>query len=378
MSVPNPACTSPTWPTHGGQADALLAHFGLPADHPVEDFSANLNPLGPPAWVRGWLTKQLAGLERYPAPDYASARQAIAAHHKLQPDQVLLTNGGAEAIFLAAALHAGKRAAIVTPSFGEYARACRAHRLTVSEIVLRPPHFTLEVDALMAGLEGIDVLFLCRPNNPTATLIDSSVMETLLERTASMGCHVVVDEAFVDMAGDSPQQASLTPLLARYPQLMLLHSMTKFYTLPGLRLGYLLASEATIQAAAVHQPPWSVNHLAAELVAPLLADEAFSNDTSQWLINERPRMEQALSQLGLEVVPSHACFFLIRPSIEQRRAGITSDGLFERLLRHGVLVRHTHNFSGLNGEWLRIALRDAPANQRLISVLRKVLNDCVR
>ncbi|WFE71583.1 threonine-phosphate decarboxylase CobD [Halomonas sp. M1] len=378
MSAPNLACTSATWPAHGGQAETLLAHFGLPADHPVEDFSANLNPLGPPPWVRGWLTKQLDGLERYPAPDYATARQAIAAHHQLQPDQVLLTNGGAEAIFLAAALHAGKHAAIVTPSFGEYARACRAHRLTVSDIALRPPHFILELDALMAGLDGIDVLFLCRPNNPTATLIESSVMEALLERTVSMGCHVVVDEAFVDMAGDSPQQASLAPLLARYPHLMLLHSMTKFYTLPGLRLGYLLGSEATIQTAAIHQPPWSVNHLAAELVAPLLADKAFANATSQWLTSERPAMEQALKQLGLDVVPSHACFFCIRPGSKQRRTGITSDALFERLLRHGVLVRHTHNFSGLNGEWLRIALRDAPANQRLISVLRKVLNDCVR
>lgn len=373
MSVPNPV-----WPAHGGQAEALLAHFGLPADHPVEDFSANLNPLGPPVWVPGWLTKQLSGLERYPSPDYAIARQAIAAHHQLQPEQVLLTNGGAEAIFLAAALHAGKRAAIATPSFGEYARACRAHRLTVSEIALCPPHFTLELDALMAGLEGIDVMFLCRPNNPTATLVDSSAMESLLERTASLGCHVVVDEAFVDMAGDSPQQASLAPLLAHYPQLMLLHSMTKFYTLPGLRLGYLLASEAAIQAAEIHQPPWSVNHLAAELVAPLLADKNFANATSHWLTEERPPMEQALTQLGLEVVPSHACFFLIRPGIKQRRAGVTSDGLFESLLRHGVLVRHTHNFAGLNGEWLRIALRDAPANLRLVSVLRKVLHDCLR
>lgn len=374
---------SSPWPAHGGQAEALLAHFGLPADHRLEDFSANLNPLGPPAWVSDWLTKQLAGLERYPALDYTAARLAIAHHHQLQPEQVLLTNGGAEAIFLAAALHAGKRAAILTPSFGEYARACHAHRLLLTEIALPTPHFALDLEALLASLSGIDVLFLCRPNNPTATLIDFPTMEVLLEQTALIGCRVVVDEAFIDMVGEpldgGPQATSLTPLLARYSHLTLLHSMTKFYTLPGLRLGYMLADTATIDTAAAHQPAWNVNHLAAELVAPLLADEAFARRTQRWLATERPRMMQALTQLGLEpaleIVPSHACFFLMRPSAA---LGITSDALFEQLLRRGILVRHTHNFSGLDGAWLRVALRDEPANRRLINVLKKVLNDCLR
>lgn len=386
----NSPLTTPQWPTHGGQAETLLAHFGLPADHPLEDVSANLNPLGPPTWVRDWLTKRLAGLERYPAPDYGKARCAIAAHHQLQPDQVLLTNGGAEAIYLAAALHAGERAAIVTPSFGEYARACRAHRLTVTEIALPAPHFTLAMDPLLAALDSVDVLFLCRPNNPTATLMDSTAMEALLAHTAAIGCRVVVDEAFIGLSGGARPQASLAPLLARFPHLMLLHSMTKFYTLPGLRLGYLLANRVTVEAAASHQPAWSVNHLAAELVAPLLADEAFADRTQQWLNSERPRMAQALAQLELEVVPSHACFFLIRPRISQRSISqrsnsqssnsqrISTDALFERLLRQGVLVRHTHNFAGLDGEWLRVALRDAPANQRLIHELEKALHDCLR
>lgn len=370
-----PLWPSSPWPKHGGQAKALLAHFELPADHRLEDFSANLNPLGPPAWVRDWLTRQLAGLEHYPSPDYGAARQAIAAHHQLQPEQVLLTNGGAEAIFLAAALHAGQRAAIITPSFGEYDRACRAHRLSINEIPLSPLDFSLNIEALLTALTDTDVLFLCRPNNPTATLIDFSAMVVLLEHTAALNCRVVVDEAFIDMVDNTHGEASLITLLVRYPHLILLRSMTKFYTLPGLRLGYLLADAATVEAAQVHQPPWSVNHLAAELVAPLLADDAFSRRTQRWLASERPRMAQALTELGLEVVPSEACFFLIRPSTKHE---VTSDVLFERLLRGGVLVRHTHNFAGLNGEWLRVALRDAPANQRLINLLRKVLNDCLR
>ncbi|MFN2411275.1 MAG: aminotransferase class I/II-fold pyridoxal phosphate-dependent enzyme, partial [Halomonas sp.] len=100
--------------------------------------------------------------------------------------------------------------------------------------------------------------------------------------------------------------------------------------------------------------------------------------TQRWLARERSGMSQAITELGLDVVPSQACFFLIRPGAEQRAAGISSDMLFERLLHQGILVRHTHNFAGLDGEWLRVALRDRPDNQRFLNVLKKVLHDCLR
>lgn len=349
------------WPSHGGQGAALLARFGLPADHPFEDFSANLNPLGPPAWVPGWLSRRLAELARYPEADYATARAAIAAHHDLTPGQVLLTNGGAEAIFLAAALHAGGRAAIVTPSFNEYARACRAHRIDV--------HSQPRLD----NLDGIDAVFLCRPNNPTATLLSMDTLEALLTRTAALGCRVVIDEAFIDMSASVEDAQALPARLSAYPHAILLRSMTKFYTLPGLRLGYALTSAKTVDAMAQRQPPWSVNQLAAGLVAPLLADTDFAARTRAWLTRERPRLQAALEARGLEVVPSEACFFLLRPSSDARGRGITAEVLLERLLRGGILARHTHGFGGLNGEWLRLALRDADANNRLL----KVLDDCL-
>lgn len=361
------------WPSHGGQPAALLRRFGLPDAHPVEDFSANLNPLGPPEWVANALTTSIASLAHYPAPDYRVAREAIAAYHGVTPEQVLLTNGGAEAIFLAAARYAGKRAAIVTPGFGEYARACRAHRLSITYIALSAPTFELDLDALMASLKGISVLFLCRPNNPTATLIPLSTMQALLARTAAIGCDVVVDEAFVDMTVEEGERASLTPLLAEYPHLLLLRSMTKFYTLPGLRVGYVLAPSVAIQTLAVHQPPWSVNQMAAALVAPLLRDAAFAEQTRSWLNQQHPLMAASLPTKGLDVVTSTTNFFLARPNNTLRERGLTSNVLFERLLRNGILVRHTHNFAGLDGDWVRIALRGATANQRLL----KVLNDCL-
>ncbi len=369
----------PDWPLHGGRAAPLLARFGLPADTPVLDASANLNPLGPPAWLAGWLAERVAGLADYPDPDYAEARAAIAAHEGVTPERVLLTNGGAEAIFLAAALHAGQHpgrpAAIVQPSFAEYARACAAQGLPVVEVPLAPPGFRLDPDAVVAALGEARLLFLCRPNNPTGGLVPRGEMERLLELTAACGCRVVVDEAFIDFAdeegGEGQAQEALTPLLARFDHLILLRSLTKRYTLPGLRLGYLLAAPETVEAAASLQPAWSVNGLAAELVAPLLADRDFLARTRRWLAAERPRLQAGLAALGLEVVPSLANFFLVRHP-EGREA---TRRLLPALLRRGVLVRHTESFPGLDGGWLRLALRDAEDNDRLLTALAGALAD---
>jgi threonine-phosphate decarboxylase len=345
---------------------------------PLLDASANLNPLGPPAWLAGWLAKRLQGgaseAARYPDPDYREAREAIAAHEGVAPEQVLLTNGGAEAIFLAAALHAHERpgalAAIIQPTFAEYARACAAQGLPVRSLCLVSPDFHLDVEAIAEGLEEARLLFLCRPNNPTATLVPRADVERLLELTAARGCRLVVDEAFVDFIGDDSE--ALTPLLADHSHLVLLRSLTKYFTLPGLRLGYLLAGVETVAAARACQPAWSVNGLAAALVAPLLADSDFARRTEAWLAAERPRLAAGLRSLGLEVVPSRANFFLLRHPVGR----VATRELLPALLRRGVLVRHTESFVGLDGGWLRLALGDAAANDRLLAALADVLREC--
>ncbi|WP_163559590.1 threonine-phosphate decarboxylase [Halomonas sp. NO4] len=374
------------WPAHGGQAAPLLARYALPADHPLLDFSANLNPLGPPAWVPARLAATSPGLARYPAPDYRSAREAIAREAGVTVEQVLLTNGGAEAIFLVAAAHAGGRALIAQPTFTEYARACRAFGLTIEDYPLAPADFSLDPERLGASLAPGTLLWLCRPNNPTATLVSRDAVERLLTLAAASDCRVVVDEAFIDFV--TPPEESLAPLLGRFDNLILLRSLTKLYALPGLRVGYLLASESLVHQFHVRQPPWSVNHLAAELVAPLVDDSVFLARTRQWLAEEQPRLQAGLVATGLEVIPSRTNFFLVRPGAESektagqsqldmmgepgtgRREGrAATETLFERLLRSGILARHTHGFPGLDGGWLRLALRDRSDNDRLLAAL---------
>ncbi len=350
------------WPSHGGEAAPLLARHGLPEDHPLLDFSTNLNPLGPPSWLPERLMNALAGVERYPDPTYREACAAIAEAEGVAPEAVLLTNGGAEAIFLAAALHAGRRAVIVQPTFSEYARACRQHGLAVSSLDLEGEVFALDDERAQGAMARCDVMFLCRPNNPTGNLVSAAVVERLLAAGLEHGSTLVVDEAFIDFI--TPDQR-LTPLLARYPNLVLLRSLTKYYAIPGLRLGYVLASADRIARLRELQMPWSVNQLAASLPPLLLADRSFAARTQRWFVTEHPRLHDRLVAAGLRVVPSRANFFLVQPEAGPE----ASDALFAFLLRSGILARHTRNFPGLDGAWLRLALRDSTENDQLSRVL---------
>ncbi len=350
------------WPSHGGEAAVLLARQGLPGDHPLLDFSTNLNPLGPPAWLAEQLMNALAGVQCYPDPTYREACEAIAEAEDVTPETVLLTNGGAEAIFLAAALHARRRAVIVQPTFSEYARACHQHGLAVSSLDLEGEAFLLDDRQAQRAMAHCDVMFLCRPNNPTGTLVSAAVIERLLAEGVEHGSTLVVDEAFIDFM--TPDQR-LTPLLARYPNLVLLRSLTKYYAIPGLRLGYMLGSADKVARLRELQMPWSVNHFAASLSPLLLADRAFAARTHRWFMAEHSRLQDRLVAAGLRVVPSRANFFLVQPVAGPE----ASDALLAFLLRSGILARHTRNFPGLEGGWLRLALRDSTENDQLLSVL---------
>ncbi|MFG6159892.1 threonine-phosphate decarboxylase CobD [Halomonas sp. 1390] len=353
--------TASSWPGHGGRAAPLLARYGLPAEHPLIDFSANLNPLGPPPWLGDWLAGAADCLSRYPDPDDDRARRAIAEHEGVDPERVLVTAGGAEAIHLAAGLHAGGRALIVQPTFSEYARACAHYGLGVTSLALGGEAFTLDVDAAERAMGEAEVLFLCRPNNPTGTLTPRLAIERLLARGRETGTTLVVDEAFVDFTA---QDERLTPLLREAPNLLLLRSLTKLYDLPGLRLGYLLGTPETVARLAARQLPWSVNALALALVEPLLADADYLSRTRSWLAEQRDLPERVRA-LGYAVAPSAANFLLLRGG----RDAVEAEALFAFLLRRGLLARHTHNFPGLDGRWLRLALREGPDNARLLAAL---------
>ncbi|CAG9620232.1 threonine-phosphate decarboxylase CobD [Sutcliffiella rhizosphaerae] len=351
------------WPDHGGQPTTMKQLYKMDESMKVLDFSANLNPLGPPQWLKGELELQWDKLLGYPDPHYAASKEELASFIGVTKEQLLLTNGGAEAIFLAAKYFEGKRAAIVHPAFSEYERACQHYHLDVKSFVLTAEnYFKLPMESLLHTLRDIDVLFLCRPNNPTGTLIPKAEVKLLLDQGLNSDTYIVVDEAFIDFV---PEE-ELTFLLTSYPNLILLRSLTKMYTIPGLRLGFLLGDKSVVEAMEKAQIPWSVNALADSVAPKLLKDDTFVRTTLKWLKEEIEILHAFYEKYDFYMSPTKVNFYLLQDKREPER----TNEIFNFLFKRGVLPRHTHNFKGLQGRYMRFAVRSKTENTRLMDTLR--------
>lgn len=352
------------WPHHGGQSHQIKQLFQISEDLDLIDFSANLNPLGAPEGLEEEWTRSFRELDRYPDPHYSVMRQAIADHEGVGSDQILPANGGVEAIFLTAKHFEQKRALIVHPTFLEYERACRHYNLNVEHVYLDDQYdFALPLDEMIAHLKCIDVLFLCRPNNPTGTVPEEKQLIELLEQSLLENVTVVVDEAFVDFLPDG--FPPLTRWLGLYPNLILLRSLTKMYSVPGLRIGYVMAAKETILSMQDYQIPWSVNAAGAYLVPKLLKDTSHVTQTKAWLKQELVYLKDELTKLDFYQSPTQVNFYLLR---DNQRPSDTQE-LYCFLLEQGILARHTQTFKGLPEGYLRFAVRSHKENLFLMECL---------
>ena len=358
--------TPPRW-RHGGDLERAAAAYGLPPERFL-DFSASLSPLGPPDRVLAALRRALPLVARYPDPEAAAARSALAARLGVSPAAVLLTNGGSEAIHLAvrALLRPPARLVVAAPAFSEYERAAAAVRAEVVRVPQSPVDaFRLDPDALAAPLRPGDLLLLGNPNNPTGALLDAGPLAALARQARAAGAALAVDEAFLGFVagGDG---LSLARAAAAEPGLVVVGSLTKLYGLPGLRLGYLVAAPELLDRLAAAQPAWSVNGLAQVALLACLEDPDLPVRAAALVERERPRLAAALASLpGLRVFPSRANFLLV----DCRGTGHAAAHLADALGRRGILIRDCADFPGLDAFYFRVAVRTAAENDRLVAEL---------
>ena len=322
------------------------------------DFSQNINPLGPPPEAleaaRRALYKESG---RYPDLQYTKLRRALAEYLDVSPETIVPTNGGAEALFLAAGAVGAGGALILEPTFSEYAAAARASGKKVVRRVVRRPEDGFAFDhAALADLDGISVVFLCNPNNPTGDSLDFGEVLGVADRVREAGALLVVDEAFVDFT----PEISVGSMVGE--GLWVARSFTKFFAIPGLRLGCLVCDAADrVQSL---QPSWPVNAVAAAAGIVAAGDNRFSEASVAEVARLRGELFDALDALnGLQPFPATANFLLVRGP----------EGLAGRLVRRGLLVRGCGPFMGLDPGFFRVAVRGEVENGRLISALREEL-----
>ena len=223
------------------------------------DFSANINPLGPPPSLEKHWSSFYSSITHYPDPHASQLTKLLAAKERLPESSILIGNGGAEIITLVGRLLAGKKVLIIQPAFAEYAEACQAAGCEVSFYQLQEPDWELDLEKLRPLLKEHDAIFLCTPNNPTGVSFSEEVVHELVMECKKENCIVVIDEAFYDFTDDAFTYASL---VEEHEHVVILRSLTKIFAIPGLRLGYLLAAAPLVQQMKTYKPHWSVNAIA--------------------------------------------------------------------------------------------------------------------
>ncbi|MEX0270587.1 threonine-phosphate decarboxylase CobD [Leptolyngbyaceae cyanobacterium UHCC 1019] len=357
-------------PSHGGNLvwAASLAHCSPAA---ILDFSASINPLGPPPSAIAAIQAALGEVNAYPDPTYSQLCHAISNFHHIPPEWILPGNGSAELLTWACRELADlDKTYLLTPAFSDYQRALKAFGAVVEECPLdefRVPSAECRVPSAVSPLDWLrhspfairSGLLLNNPHNPTGQLLTREAIAPYLDQFAL----VVVDEAFMDFLPPG-EDHSVIDWVQQYPNLVVLRSLTKFYSLPGLRLGYAIAHPERIQRWQQWRDPWSVNSLAAAVGSVVLQDTAFQQQTWDWLATMRPKFEHQLARIpGLQPLTSAANFFLVQSdrSVPELQA---------TLLKHDqILIRDCMSFPELGDRYFRVAVRTAEENQRLIDAL---------
>jgi len=362
---------------HGGnvyRAARLLSRD--PSD--LCDFSASINPLGVPLAARRVLQTAINKVQHYPDPEGMVLVQAIAARHGIAPDNVLLGNGTMELIYaFPAALNVG-HGLILGPTFSEYERVLTLAHARVTRIVARSENdFRPPVHEVLEQLEQppsfgsgkrrlpIDAVFLCNPNSPTGHGVSRNSVYRLLEAVKRQRGCLIVDETFVEFC----EEKSAIQRAVRDDSLLVLRSFTKFYGIPGLRIGYVVGTAKSLRGIRDRLPPWSVNALAQEAALACLQDHRYRKRTLLFIQKERPVFRLALERIpGVRVYPSSANFFLV-----ELPGPLTSHQVRVTLMERGYLVRDCSNYPGLHERMLRFAVRTSRENARLVKHLQHVV-----
>jgi L-threonine-O-3-phosphate decarboxylase len=337
------------------------------------DFSASINPLGPPPSAIAALEANFHRLRDYPDPEYKDLKHRLAAEHHLTPDWILPGNGSAELLTWAARdLAPLNTTLLLTPAFGDYFRAIQAFAGTTlpCPLTLNRPDgadehpLTAAIQAILADQKHRQVgLLLNNPHNPTGRLFRVDWLRQWLDKFAL----IVVDEAFMDFL-PPPEQQSLIELVPAAENLVILRSLTKFYSLPGLRLGYAIAQPQRLQRWQQWRDPWPVNVLAEAAGMAVLSDRGFQQRTWEWLPLARQQLYQGLEALpGLSPFQGAANFLLVRcqESVLALQAAL--------LKQDRILIRDCLSFAELGDSYFRVAVRTEAENQRLLVALAKLL-----
>ncbi len=355
---------------HGGKIKEYAKSLRLPEED-ILDFSANINPLKFPEGTREQYLHTFDILARYPDPRYKEFRKVAAnflksANRRVKPHHIIPGNGSMEVLRMAlqVLLSPGDIVVIPTPTFGEYERQSGLFGAKM-RFVDSSKLFKLT----RKDLADVKVVFLCNPNNPTGSLSKRMDIEELVSKCLESDTFVIVDEAFIELSRPGESVADLAISL---DNLLILRSLTKCFSIPGLRLGYGVGNKELIKVLDKARLPWNLNTVASSLGTYLLQHgKGFLGESRRFIKRERKWLQSELKKLSFKVYPSSANFLLL----DIRDSELSSTELVKRVSSHGILLRDASSFRGLDGRHVRLAIRTREENKQLVKALKNELVD---
>lgn len=325
------------------------------------DFSVNVNPLGIPQNIKNAIVRAVENCDRYPDIVAEKLTKTVSSAYTILPEYLLFGNGSSE-LFMAV-IHGlkPKKTVIPVPSFYGYEYAAGVSDGEIIYYKTMPENNFFPTSAFLTVLsENVELLFLANPNNPTGTIIEKESLKRLLDYCKDRKIIVVLDECFVEFCDGA---YSMLSEVTAYDNLILVRAFTKIFSIPGVRLGYLVCSNQNLLCKIKrHLPEWNLSCFAQAAgcaCCNLIEQTDFIQKTAAYIKKERQFLENALQQRGFCVFPSNANFILLYSKVP----------LYARLLEQGILIRDCGNFRGLGKGYYRIAVKSRAENEILLNAI---------
>lgn len=337
------------------------------------DFSANISPLGMPERVRQAVIAGLDQAVHYPDPQCRALKDALCRFYRekwgtaLSREMILCGNGAADVIYRLVLAMTPEKALLCAPTFAEYEEALKLTQTSLEFYFCPNDTLTVEEDILEKIHKGLDMLFLCNPNNPTGLLTEPVLLKKIIEKTHREGVFLVVDECFLDFSPEE-ERHTLIPDLSQNKHILVLKSFTKMYGMAGIRLGYGLCRDTALLEKMERQgQTWPVSTLASDAGAAALEDMDYPQRVGQYVAKERDYLFQALSRLGIHFWHSQANYILFQ------LPGPVD--FYDRMLEKGFLIRRCANYRGLDETFYRMAVNKHEDNEGFINALEDIIRE---
>ena len=379
---------------HGGNIYKVFREKNLKE---ILDYSSNINPYGIPESLKSRIIENLEILERYPDPDYVELREKLAHLNKVDMSDIVLGNGATEIIFLFMKVINPKKILIVSPTFGEYERAVKATEISGDTVSLSSSNgdnknienkkieieyfelkesddFKLNIGNLKNELENkYDLLIICNPNNPTGKFLKLAQTEEILKECNKYDTKLFIDEAFIEFLADGMKE-SIINTEENKKNLFVIRAFTKFFAIPGLRLGYGMYFDKELEKKiSEKKEPWSVNNIAEMAGLTVLDDTEYIEKTLKWIVEEKIYMYEKLNEIsGIKVYETEVNFITGKIDEKLFSEGLNVKVLREKMLEQGILIRNASNFKFLDERFFRLAIKDRESNKRVIEVLKGI------